>query len=123
VSVPLPATRPPERNRPLRVVGKVLGHLIAGGLNTVALLFAVFLWYVWLTGSFRTDHDVNENGGILLILLAYVAGGAALVALLVTGVAAVLRLMPRWLLIPPGLLLVATLVAAAGMSEVYGQGL
>lgn len=111
------------RNRTLRVVGKVLGHLIAGALDTIALLFAGFLWYAWLSGAFRTDRDLNENGGILLILLAYVGGGAAVAALLATGVAAALRLMPPWMLVLPAVLLAAVLVAAAGMSEVYGQGL
>ena len=120
MSAPLPAH---ERNGTLRVVGKVLGYLVAGALNAVALLIFLFLWYVWLTGSFRTDHDVNENGGILVILLAYVGGGAAVVALLVTGVAAALRLMPRWTLALPVFLLIGTVAAAAGMSEIYSQGI
>jgi hypothetical protein len=104
----------------LRWAGRVSAYLAVGGLNTIALLCVLFLWHSWLSGGYRTDHDLLENGGIWLIVMAVVGGVSACVSLLVAAVAAALRWMPRWGLALPGVLLAATVIAAGAMSEVYG---
>lgn len=119
----VPAAAGPPCRAWLRTVSRVTAYLAAGGLNTVALLCALFLWHSWLSGEYRTDHDLLENGAIWLVFMTLVGGVSAGVSLLVTAVAAALRWMPRWGLALPGVLLAATVIAGSAMSEVYGQGL
>jgi hypothetical protein len=99
-----------------RWTGRVTAYLVVGGLNTVALLCVLFLWFAWLSGDYQTDRDMQENGGIWLTMMALAGGGSAGLSLLVAAVAARLRWMPRWTLALPGVLLAATVLAAGATS-------
>jgi hypothetical protein len=112
----------PPRRAWSRTAGRVIVYLVAGALNTVALLCVFFLWLAWLSGNYWTDRDLLENGAIWLVSMGLAGALSAGVSLLITGVAAKLRWMPRWAIALPGVLLTATLIAGCAMSDVYGSG-
>jgi hypothetical protein len=107
-----------SRRELLTAAAQATAIFVAGGLNLVALLCALLLWNILLSGDYRTDHDLLENDGFVLTFLAWVGGAAAVVSLVVTGAAVALRWFGRWLLAVPGLLLLAIVVASTAMAGV-----
>ncbi|GAA0743395.1 hypothetical protein Drose_15300 [Dactylosporangium roseum] len=102
-----------------RRIGRAAAYLIAGALNTFALLCVLLLWASWLSGAYHSDRDLQENGGIFLLVIAVFGGLSAGLALLVSVVAAGLRWMPRWAIAMPGILLAFTVLATCGMAEIF----
>ena len=99
-----------------REVGRATAYLVMGGLNAVAFLCVLFLWFAWLSGDYATDHDMLENGGIWLTMMAMAGAAASGLALLIAWLANRLHWMPRWTLAFPAVLLTATLLAFGATS-------
>ncbi|HWS32050.1 MAG TPA: hypothetical protein VN408_04825 [Actinoplanes sp.] len=96
-----------------RQAGVGLAWLITGGLNVVAIGCVLFLWISWLSGDYRTDHDLLDGGGSWILVTAVIGGGSALLSLLIDAGAVRLRWMPRWTIWAPSVLLAATALAYA----------
>jgi hypothetical protein len=97
-------------------VGQAAAYLAVGGLNAIALICALFVWLAWLSGDYRTDHDMLENSGIWLTFMAVLGGGSAGLALIVAAIATRLRWTRRWTVAVSGGLLAATALAGCAVS-------